>query len=93
MSVVKIYILIRIYLITIFSPCSHVFFSVAGLYVLLEWRTKGSEYWRTGCDHKTTLLDGLYIRKKYITTKSQELEKSKRLQKYQCTRVVLAFLN
>ena len=53
------------------------FFTVAGLYVLPEWRTKGSEYWRTGCDHQITLLDGLYIRKKKsIATKSQELEKS-----------------
>lgn len=48
------------------------FFTVAGLYVLLEWRTKGSEYWRTGCDHKITLLDGLYIR----TNKSQQKAKN-----------------
>ena len=31
-----------------------------GVHVLPECATKRSVYWRTGGDHKITLLDGLY---------------------------------
>ena len=33
--------------------------TAVGVHVLPECATKGSVYWRTGGDHKITLLDGL----------------------------------